>query len=125
MSFYNSGYKKEEIEEAARTLMQRRQGEKRQLQDKKESEKQAPKKGRAPLKPKAKKQSIAKKPRKTLKSLLKFKPRSQEVSQYEIKQKPNIVIIILFVALLIILLGILITIILFKEDIVSFFSNLF
>ena len=133
MSFYNAGYKKEEIEEAARALQTQRLGQPMQVQPKKaqpvpRAKLKSPKTVIQPrLKEKVPLQRVSsygEKPKKQRKKPI--KP-IQKVSSY--KQKPAkpkgkaLVIILMFT--LFILIGVLVTVFFFKEELVELFNSLF
>jgi cobalamin biosynthesis Mg chelatase CobN len=126
MTFYNAGYKKEEIEEAARKLQQvtiqsptewrpqpiwaSKQQKRTQTAQSRPSESGAP---QASLQSQqASTQKSGQQPRK-------------QVSSYEKKNTGSRTITILLVTLLLILVGLLATVIIFKEEVVRIFSNLF
>ncbi len=104
MTFYNSGYKKNDIEEAAAALQQ-------MISQKVVIQEQT---------------TIAKPvekvvPKKSPQQLTSF----QEVSNYGAPKRFNKVMVILLIFLLIVLLGILISIFLFKTELIEFFNNAF
>ncbi len=144
MTFYNAGYKKEEIEEAARTLQ--KEGGQEEISQKpekplKQKKIQKPSKQRqikTPIqkvssygeptatKPPVKKEMPAV-PEKIKKEETQ-KPEKispQKISGYE-KQKPKgKIIIILLIFFLLFLLGALVAVFLFKQELADFFNNLF
>jgi uncharacterized membrane protein len=144
MSFYNAGYKREEIEEAARELQREIMEQKEIPQKIKEPLKQKPiQKISKPKKPvqkvsaygeptqikinppankekisevKQKKEEIVKSPQKII---------SQKISNYEKTQKPkHKLIIILLIFFLVILLGSLVAVFMFKQELVDFFNKI-
>ncbi len=140
MTFYNAGYKRNEIEEAARTL---RQGETTspQVQEKKpeipEKKKSLTRKtqekkpsrristyGEEPQKPISKppqKQKEVEKPKQK-----QIQQPKQKVSEYKETKKPaGNLIIILLIVFLCFLLGALATIIFFRQELMSFFGRVF
>lgn len=106
MSFYNSGYIKEEIESAARALQTQQAESVKQIQE-------------------SSKQIITQKPIKTIQQF-KQKP-IQKISNYE--QQPNNLrgklITFFLVFTLLFLLGVLAAVFLFKEELMEFFIKLF
>lgn len=107
ISFYNAGYKKEEIEKAARALQIQQQKQPRPPQ----TQQIQPKPIQKPLKP--------------IKKLSQPKSRSiQRVSNYGQQPKPKkkspLIILIIF---LVMLLGALTSLFLFKEQILEFLDN--
>jgi len=113
-SFYNAGYKKEEIEEAARILQTH--GFRPQTIAKPiiKSSQKLIKKTSASVLP----AQFMQKPSPQAKT-------KQVVSNYEIpKEKPKKdMVTILLVIILVVLLGILVSVFLFKEDLVNFLNN--
>lgn len=98
MSFYSAGYKKEDIEWAARSLQMRMH----------------------------KKPEIIKKPEKILKKNLKAPKEPKRVSDYEKPLVPEGKISIIALSILLfIVLSILVSLLFFKEEIITFFNNLF
>lgn len=145
MTFYNAGYKKEEIEEAARVLQKEsteaaiQQKSKESLKQERIQKSSKPKKQikapaqkvsaygeqtkiKPPLKKeisvaseKPKKEKVVEKPKKAV---------SQKISSYE-KQKPKgKLIIFLLIFSLLFLVGALIAVFLFKQELVDFFNKL-
>src|SRR3989344_5967543 len=98
-SFYNAGYKKEEIEEAAKVLMTRAQPQ--QFQSSEDMQKTHPQK-----------------------KYQQFKSRKsvQKVSDYEKPSGVRTIAIAVLVTLLLILLGALAGIFIFKEEIIGLFG---
>jgi len=143
-SFYNAGYKKQEIEEAARVLHEHPSHP--MSHPEKPISKEVEKTVKKPLslehhpqyskkqvlQTKAKKisktPSIFKKKSETpeTKKLIEKKPDKQLISKYEQKQKPKskFGLILIIIALLIILLGV-ITVILFREEVLDLIKSLF
>ncbi|MAG78813.1 hypothetical protein CMI40_00355 [Candidatus Pacearchaeota archaeon] len=103
-SFYNAGYKKEEIEEAARDL------QKHQFENQKPVE-----------------QDKSPKENKQIPKQIKSGKTIQKVSNYEqtTKKPKRKIMIFLLVAALLILLGVLTGIFLFKEELAGLFNKLF
>lgn len=133
MSFYNAGYKKEEIEEAARALQTQRLGQPMQVRPKRtqpvpQAKLKPPKTVIQPsLKEKAPLQRVSsygEKPKKQIKKPI--KP-IQKVSSY--KQKPDKpkgkVLVIILIFTLFILIGVLISVFFFKEELVELINSLF
>jgi len=102
MTLYNAGYKKNDIEESARALQQMdiQKGVVQQPAVAKPIEKVIQKKSQQPT-------SI------------------QEVSNYGAPKKFNKIMVILLIFLLILLLGVLVSIFLFKAELIEFFNNSF
>jgi hypothetical protein len=143
ITFYNAGYKKEEIEEAAR-ILQSENIEQKEISQKPETPlKQRPIQKSSKPKKSIQKVSIYGKPTE-IKSLMQqeepatteqFKeikttaePKkeiSQKVSSYENIQKPKgKLIIILLIFFLLFLLGSLVAVFLFKQELIDFFNKL-
>lgn len=100
MSFFNAGYSKEEIEEAARYL---------QI-------------SQAPVQPQYQQQA---QPRTAQPSQKPFKQPVQKVSAYEEKPRSTGVVITgILIFLLILLLGVLVAVFLFKDELAAFFGNI-
>lgn len=143
VSFYNAGYKKQDIEEAARAVQMEKYSEQiqryneyqRKLRQQKEKIKKEPEKQPLQLKkpevtkPEAPKQTQSFKPLKTPLS----QQYPQKISKYESEKKSHeekqkskgkltIIILIVFLVLLLVILA---SVFLFKESIMSFFDNLF
>lgn len=122
-SFYNANYKKEEIEEAAEFLNSQ------QIQPTQQTTvSQIPKKQVSPVrKVKPKKQRLKK--QRPIKKAIKSQPVKtiQNVSGYgeEHKRPEGTVITIILIFFLLILVGILAAVFLFKTELVEFFNNLF
>ena len=122
-SFYNANYKKEEIEEAAEFLNSQ------QIQPRQQTTvSQIPKKQVSPVrKVKPKKQRLKK--QRPIKKAIKSQPVKtiQNVSGYEEEHKrpEGTVITIILIFFLLILVGILAAVFLFKTELVEFFNNLF
>ncbi len=109
MSFYNAGYKKEDIEEAARILSQH------PSQPLSHPEKSIPEHIKKPAK-NLPTQKINKEEQETP---------NQKISKYEEKIKPKGKLkIILLIILLIILISGLVALFIFKDELINFFSNL-
>ncbi len=144
MSFYNAGYKREEIEEAARESQKENIEQKEIPEETKEPLKQKPiQKFSKPKKPiqkvsaygeqtqvkinppankekipavKQKKEEIVKKPQKII---------PQKISNYEKTQKPKHKLIIIFLFFfLVFLLGSLVAVFMFKQELVDFFNKI-
>ena len=144
ISFYNAGYKREEIEEAARELQKGSIEQKEIPKKTKEPLKQKPiQKFSKPKKPiqkisaygmptqikndsstnqekipavKQKKEKIVKEPQKII---------PQKISNYEKTQKPkHKLIIILLIFFLVFLLGSLVAVFMFKQELVDFFNKI-
>jgi hypothetical protein len=122
MSFFNAGYKKEEIEEAARALYAHPA-----------QPLSHPEKPSAPEDHKEERPVLTK-PLPTTPTTAKPEPEKEkpvveakaEISKYEEKTKPKGKLkIILLIISLIVLLGALAAIFVFKEQIINFFGNLF
>ena len=119
MSFFNAGYSRQEIEEAAKALLQ--------VPVKKEilpqPEIKIPERKNTFFgKPKIQSQiSIPKQPIQNQKLIAPVV--SQNVSNYETKQKSDKLMIIILVSVLIFLLGILAVVFFFKDEILSFFGG--
>lgn len=142
MSFYNAGYKKEEIEEAAKALQ--KEGEQKEIPQKpREPIKQKPVQKHSKIKKLIQKvstygeptkikppvkQEMPAAPEKLKKQKIITQPQkvnSQKVSIYE-KQKPKgKLIIILLIFFLLFLLGALVAVFLFKNELVNFFNKLY
>ncbi len=154
MSLFNSGYKKEEIEEAARNLMQQRAEIQAQPQPPiktpetsqiKQTPKTLPSKKETFQKPQPKsipQQQIPSPPKKTISQkketeTQKTKPQQvskqkpvQKISSYEQpkqkeKKPKEKIIIFTLIFLLVFLVGLLGVIFLFKQQLINFFSNFF
>ncbi len=110
MSFYNAGYIKEEIEEAARVLVYH------PSQTLAHPEKPTPEHLTKP----AKALPIQKQAKP-----LKEKPATKSVSVYDETKNPRSKTIILLISVLFILLVLLGSLILFKDSLINFFTNLF
>ena len=144
MSFYNAGYKKQKIEEAARAL-QRENFEQQKIQPRPEQIKQPPAKPEKPSKPKKQipiqKISAYEEPAKIqpkpsikhkidtaveqLKNFKKPKETPQKISAYEKTQEPKgKLIITLLIFFLLFLLGALVAVFLFRQELVDFFNKL-
>lgn len=127
-SFYNAGYKKEEIEEAARALSTHLSQQESLIPTKPVSISKPAGKKPTPKKPSF--ISFTKRP--TLQPVQQ-KPEQkpapkvvQSVSSYETKYKsPRKILIIILSVFLVILLGILISIFLFRNSLLSFFDKFF
>ena len=121
MTFYNAGYKKNDIEEAARELQQMTSQNvivQKQTTIEKPVEKVVQKKIQQPISSQeVSNYGTTKKIQQPISS--------QEVSDYGAPKKFNKTIVILLISLLILLLGILASIFLFKEELIVFFNNLF
>ena len=116
MSFYNAGYKKQEIEEAAGALQMEQQSQLTYPSPAKQLVQQ-PQPIRQP--------SIPQKPQPSQPLQPQPKPQlKQNVSNYEPKPKSkrNLSIIVLII-LMVVLLGILVVLFLFKEQILGFFNQ--
>ncbi len=152
MSFYNAGYKKEEIEGAARAL-QGQKIEKEPIQPVQQTKLKKQKPAQKVPQPKPaktiprvssyeqepypqkireglrgaikqlEKVDVSLKPKVTKQKLIKT---PQKVSTYEEKPKPKgKLIILILVFFLLFLMGALVAIFLFREELLSFFNNLF
>ena len=123
MTFYNSGYKKNDIEEAAAALQQMI-SQKVVIQEQttiaKPVEKVIPKKSPQQLTSFQEVSNYGAQ-KKSPQPLTSF----QEVSNYGAPKRFNKVMVILLIFLLIVLLGILISIFLFKTELIEFFNNAF
>jgi len=127
-SFHNAGYKKEEIEEAARALHQH------PSTPLSHPEKPVPKEMQKPVhKVSTKKPVLKQKPteiKKPVPKTIEQKPAMQKpgqvISKYEEKpkQKSKLGLILIILALIIILLGI-VTIILFRKEVMDLISSIF
>jgi len=114
ITFYNSGYSKQEIEEAARALQS--QGVIQPVvQNIPQQKTQQPQQNLAPGQPVQKVSSYG--PATTPQT----QP-TQKVSSYEPKKKKGKVFVILLVAILLLLVGLLITVVVFKDQILEFFA---
>ncbi|MFH1325171.1 MAG: hypothetical protein ABIH49_00175 [archaeon] len=130
LSFYNSGYKKEEIENAARALLQyqsnpaeiqqqnRNQG--KPIQPSQQIRNQQTKSQQSNQQDYYQKQMPAKQ-----NPVLQKQPLKQIVSGYENKKDPRKILIIIIVSLLVFLVASLISIYIFRDAIIGFFSSLF
>ena len=112
MSFYNAGYKKENIEAAARALYEQEYGQPKITQPVKQVQQQT-----QPI------QQVKPKPQKVPQP----KPvrTIQRVSNYEQAKPKRKLLLFLMIFLLLALLGILAGIYFFKQELIDFFSNLF
>lgn len=136
MSFYNSGYKKEKIEEAARSL-QMHERQPVQIQPKKTINQGIQKPRKLTRKEKREKKKLEKSKNKSIikksqipQSNIKKKPSrpqptKQSVSNYESQNPREKLLIIVLVTLLFFLLAILGTIFFFKDELITLFNNLF
>jgi len=133
ISLYNAGYKKEEIEEAARKLQnvsaQPQQEWRPQPIWAMRNKKPEPKKT-LPMfrKIKRKKHQIQEpqqkeQPQEKPKEVSQPKPK-QTVSKYEKKEDGGKLITIILVTLLLIFVGLLATVVIFREEVIEMFSNL-
>lgn len=141
MSFYNAGYKKEDIEEAARAL-QKERVEQQEIQQKPEQPIKKPQKSKGkiiqrvsgygePMKeqirsvPKMKKKMDSAIERLNVPKQKIREKTSQKVSDYGEKPKPTgKLIIFILIFFLLFLLGVLAAVFFFKKDLVEFFNNL-
>ncbi len=108
MSFYNAGYLKKDVEEAARVLQTSQLPQTQPLQQPTQPVKQ-------PLKQQVQPKQIPPAPVRVI----------QRVSEY--KKRPKILgkaIIIMLVFFLVFLLGILVTVFLFREELANFIGNI-
>ena len=103
MTLYNSGYKKNDIEEAAAALQQ-------MISQKVVVQEQT---------------AVAKPVEKIVPKKIQQPTTVQQVSNYGAPKKFNKVMVILLIFLLIVLLGILVSIFLFKEELIEFFNKSF
>ncbi len=136
ISFYNAGYKKQDIEDSAKTLLQLQQPVQQPVQQAQPVNEKYPK--YIPAKPvqqpvkisqKVSNYGIPRTKKQPKKIIQKPKPVSQpqKVSNYgtpPTKPKGKIAILIL-VFLLLFLLGILVSVFFFKEELIDFFNKLF
>ncbi|MBU1129579.1 MAG: hypothetical protein KJ949_03045 [Nanoarchaeota archaeon] len=111
ITFYNAGYLKEEIEEAAKILV-----------------------SQGPIQPVAQsnQQQITQQPQQNLQpgqptqKVSNYIPstpqQNQQVSNYEPKKKKGKGFVILLVAILLLLIGLLVTVVIFKDQILEFFA---
>ena len=114
ITFYNSGYSKQEIEEAARVLQS--QGTIQPVvQNIPQQKTQQPQQNLAPGQPVQKVSSYGSA------TTPQTQP-TQKVSNYEPKKKKGKVFVILLVAILLLLVGLLITVVIFKDQILNFFA---
>ena len=111
-SFYNAGYKREDIEEAARQLQMEMFQEQSNLQQTDQKPKEVTEKKPVTFKPLETKPKTQEKP----------KP-IQKISDYDREDKDTITIILIII--LIVLLGALVAVFIFKKSIVEFLNNLF
>lgn len=121
MSFYNAGYKKEDIEESARALYSH------PSQPLSHPHKEIPQELKKPIEQAKPLKSITEAVEKTEKKVESKSAEIQKVSKYEESAKPKKgrLVTILLVILLMILIGGLIGIILFKDQLIRFFTSLF
>jgi len=130
MSLFNAGYPKEDIEEAARYLLQMQQSSNQpqpsqQVSTQPQYPPQAqPKKAQPVAKPVQ--QQPPQTPSKTQQPLKPPQKTAQKVSAYEEKPKSiGIVVTGVLILLLILLLGSLVAIFLFKDELAEFFGGIF
>ncbi len=135
MSFFNAGYSKEEIEEAARQLQMSQVSQSQQAptqpaqqtssSQSAPSQKTQPQPQKTQSQPTQKQKKPEKKISKTKPSQKPPKKTVQKVSAYEGKHKSKSIIvtgILIFVLLL--LLGVLVAVFLFKDKLAAFFGNI-
>jgi hypothetical protein len=120
MTFFNAGYKKEEIEEAARFVTTNQTEINQQVPSSPIS--QAPVPSSAPS-PKQIVSNYESKP--NVPSQKNIPETNQPVSNYGEKKSNDKIIVIVLIATLVFLLGLLASIFLFKNEIINFFSSLF
>jgi hypothetical protein len=151
MSFYNAGYAKDEIEDAARALMEvgatqqtqtQTQPPAKPVQPQKQLIQQAPQKvSLQQPKPQMQISPQVKQPviqpiqvplfqKKEIKPIVQQKPKEepkQKVSGYETKVKPkrNNAMIVVLILILVILIGMLASIFLFKQQLIDWLSTMF
>ncbi|MFW6233250.1 MAG: hypothetical protein ACOC3Z_01155 [Nanoarchaeota archaeon] len=106
MSFYNSGYSKENIEEAARLLMSEKFGEKQEKIESNYNEKDI-------------KRKVIKKNKKTKKKVSDYNDDSDK------KNKISSILIIIISIIIFIILTSIVFIIFFRKSIIDFFNNLY
>jgi hypothetical protein len=120
MSFYNAGYKKEEIEEAARALYSHPSHSLSNPHEETPKELKKPIEQAEPMPGTSISESVDKTEKKEAKKI------GLMISKYEDRPKPKgRLITILLVLLLILLAAGLVGIILYKDLLIAFFSNLF
>ena len=115
-SFFNAGYKKEEIEEAARTLKQ--EGFNPLIVQPQKAQQQPIKTGPSPQ------QSAGLQARMPEFQAASQYPR-QTISSYGEEKKGTDFITILLIIILVLLLGILVSVFLFKQELIEFLNKLF
>lgn len=139
MTFYRAGYSKEEIEEAARVYLEMEKNSEdislKKTQEKTQEKKEVKKEDKGDVKKGKEKKfstlgeknNIQAKPADEIKK----KPETvQKVSKYEPTKKPKKTfagkaITVILIAVLLILIGLLAAVVLFKDELVVFFNNLF
>lgn len=119
MSFYNAGYKKEEIEEAAAIVV--RSSTQNPPQN---SIVSIPSFSGSPSTPVSQHPSPQKLEPQKINSLFSQKPK-QKVSHYGEEDNGKKIIVIILIALTVLLTGLFITLFIFKDQLINFFSNLF
>ena len=129
MTMYNAGYKREEISEAARIVNKPRVAAQTQPASQSKQKPSLISKSKAPKKlaPQKTQQPVpSQEQTQVTKKLPKGKKTLQRVSNYGQPLKPGgKTMIIVLGFLLLLLIGILAAIFLFKDDLLSFFNNLF
>ncbi len=114
MSFFNAGYSKEEIEEAARYLQRSQTSSQPQSPQQTQPQKTQPVQ-QQPRRTQPKVRPLQQPPKKTI----------QKVSAYEGKPKSTGVIVTgILIFFLILLLGVLVAVFLFKDELAAFFGNI-
>ena len=128
MSFFNAGYKKEEIEDAARYLHEHSEDTKKIIESTPKQEHEVRKLERPltePLKKKSFFSRLFKREAKQKRPKTKQEEK-QEVSKYEEKTKPKSkAITILLIIVLIALVSLLVAMVLFRNDLINIFKSLF
>ncbi|RLG16286.1 hypothetical protein DRN69_01160 [Candidatus Pacearchaeota archaeon] len=119
MTFYNAGYRKEEIEEAARALKEEQEHKKIEAQKPLKSPEISEKKL---IKSPKLKEKI---PSKTERLAIKPPKASQKISGYEQNKKPNKIFIIVLIIILFVLFSILAITFLFRRELIEFFNRFF
>lgn len=121
MSFFNAGYKREEIEEAARALSQVPIQKEIVSQPKINVSEKKKVFNFGKVQPQS--LQVPRQPIQNQKPVFPQTSSPQNVSNYETKQKSDKLIVIILVSILVFLLGILATVFFFKDEIMSLFGG--
>jgi len=128
MTLYNAGYKKEKISEAARSLNETNLAQAQQIQQGKTTQPQQPVSAQmlAPSGQLTPQGQPLQQPQQPMQQQPQTSQVSQRVSGYGPPPKPEgKTVIIILGFLLLLLVGIVVTIFLFKEELMDFFNNMF